>query len=142
MTAPTPDIERHPDVVVMRRRYDQIAETPVAQSSDGLAFLAGLYLAMSPWVVGFTDHSALMMSNLFTGLAVTVLAAGFAAAYGRLHGVAWVSPLLGAWAIVSVWAVNGPTPGTSAIVSNVITGGVIVLCAVAMMSGSMRRTRP
>lgn len=142
MTLPTPDIEQHPDVALMRRRYDQIAETPVAQSSDGLAFLAGLYLAMSPWVVGFTDHSALMMSNLFTGVAIALLAAGFAANYGRFHGVAWVAPVLGIWAIVSPWAVDGPTPGTSAIVSNIITGGVVVLCAAAMMSGSMRRTRP
>ncbi|RIQ11294.1 SPW repeat protein [Jiangella rhizosphaerae] len=142
MTMPTPDIEQHPDVAVMRRRYDQIAETPVAQSADGLAFLAGLYLAMSPWVIGFTSESALTMTNLFTGIAVALLAAGFASAYGRLHGMAWVAPILGIWAIVAPWAVDGPAPDTTAIVSNIVAGAVIVLCALAMMSGGMRRSRP
>ncbi|SDU39119.1 SPW repeat protein [Jiangella alkaliphila] len=141
MTMPTPDIEQHPDVAVMRHRYDQIAETPVAQSADGLTFLAGLYLAMSPWVVGFSGHSALTMTNLFTGIAVALLAAGFVAAYGHLHGIAWVAPIMGVWAIVAPWAVDGGTPENAAIVSNIIAGAVIVLCALAMMSGGMRRTR-
>ncbi|SDT66226.1 SPW repeat protein [Jiangella sp. DSM 45060] len=141
MTMPTPDIEQHPDVAAMRHRYDQLAETPVAQSADGLTFLAGLYVAMSPWVIGFSDHSALTMANLFTGIAAALLAAGFVASYGRFHGMAWVAPILGAWAIVAPWAVEGPTPENSAIVSNIIAGAVIVLCALAMMSGGMRRTR-
>ncbi|WP_026877764.1 SPW repeat protein [Jiangella gansuensis] len=141
MTTPTPDIEHHPDVAVMRHRYDQISETPVAQYADGLAFLAGLYLAMSPWVIGFTGHSALTATNLVTGLAVAVLAAGFVASYGHLHGLAWIAPVLGVWAVVAPWVVAGDTPDTSAIVSNVITGAVVVLCALAMMSSGMRRGR-
>ncbi|TDE08235.1 SPW repeat protein [Jiangella asiatica] len=141
MSMPSPDIEQHPDVAVMRNRYDQIAETPVAQSADGLAFLAGLYLATSPWVVGFTEHSALTVTNLVTGLAIALLAAGFVASYGHLHGLAWVAPILGAWAIVAPWVVAGDTPDTSAVVSNIITGAVAILCALAMMSSGMRRSR-
>ncbi|HEY9408327.1 MAG TPA: SPW repeat protein [Jiangellaceae bacterium] len=141
MTMPTPDIEQHPDVAIMRQRYDEIAETPMAQSADGLTFLAGTYLAMSPWVIGFTDHSALTISNLITGIAICLLALGFSAAYGHMHGMAWVAPILGAWAIASPWLVAGDTPENSAIVSNVIVGAVCVLCTLAMMSTGMRRTR-
>lgn len=141
MTTPSPDIERHPDVADMRHRYDQIAATPVAQSADGLVFLAGLYMAMSPWVIGFTDHSAMTMTNLFTGIAVAMLAIGFAAAYGHLHGMAWVAPLLGVWAIVAPWVVDGATPENAAIASNIVVGAVIVLCSLAMMSTGMRRVR-
>jgi hypothetical protein len=139
MTTPTPDIERHPDIADMRHRYDQIAETPIAQSADGLVFLSGLFLAMSPWVIGFTNYSAITMTNLFTGLAMAALAVGFVAAYGHLHGIAWVAPMLGAWAIVAPWVVDGETPETAALVSNVIVGAIALLCALAMMSGSMRR---
>lgn len=142
MSTPTPHIERHPDVVEMRRRYDQIADTPVAQAADGLTFLAGVYLAMSPWIVGFSGTTDLTVSNVFTGIAVAVLAVGFASAYGHTHGIAWVAPLLGAWAIVSVWAINGPTPQNSALISTIITGGVIVLCSLATMSGNLRGRRP
>jgi hypothetical protein len=141
MSAPTPNIERHPDVATMRRRYDQIAETPVAQSADGLVFLSGVYLAMSPWVIGFTGHSAMTAANLMVGIAVALLAVGFVASYGHFHGIAWVAPLLGVWVIASPWLVSGGAPATEAIVSNVIVGAVIVLCSLAMMSTGMKRMR-
>lgn len=141
MSTPTPNIEHHPDVATMRRRYDQIAETPVAQSADGLVFLSGMYLAMSPWVIGFTGHSSMTASNLFAGIAIALLGIGFATVYGHMHGIAWVAPLIGVWAIVSPWVVDGGTPANSAIVSNVIVGAVIVVCSLAMMSTSMRRMR-
>lgn len=141
MTSQTPNIEQHPDIATMRRRYDEMAETPMAQSADGLTFLAGAYLAMSPWVIGFADHSAMTASNLITGIAIALLAAGFSAAYGHMHGMAWVAPVLGVWAIVSPWLVDGGRPDTGAIISNVIVGAVCVVCTLALMSGGMRRSR-
>jgi hypothetical protein len=142
MAMPAPDIERHPDVAVMRRRYDEIAERPMIQSVDGLTFLSGLYLAMSPWVLGFTEHSSMTASNLFTGLAIAVLAVGFAATYGHLHGIAWVAAVLAAWAIVSPWVVSGPTPDNGTIVSNIIVGAVCLVCTLALVGTSMRRPTP
>ncbi len=139
MAMPAPDIERHPDVAVMRRRYDEIAERPMIQSVDGLTFLSGLYLAMSPWVLGFTEHSSMTASNLFTGLAIAALAVGFAATYGHLHGIAWVPAVLAVWAIVSPWVVSGPTPENGTIASNIIVGAVCLLCTLALMGTSMRR---
>ncbi|NDL59160.1 SPW repeat protein [Phytoactinopolyspora mesophila] len=138
MSAPTPNIDQHPDVATMRRRYDQIADTRMAQSADGLVFLSGLYVAMSAWVIGFTDHASMTASNLFAGLAVAVLGIGFAAVYGHTHGIAWVAPLIGVWVIVSPWVVDGGTPENAAIVSNVIAGAIIVLCSMAMMSAARK----
>ncbi|AYY12439.1 hypothetical protein EF847_06695 [Actinobacteria bacterium YIM 96077] len=141
MSSHTPDIEQHPDVTAMRRKYDQVAETPMAQGADGIVFLGGMYLALSPWIVGFTGHDSMMMSNLLSGLAIAVLAIGFVAAYGNLHGIAWVAPLLGIWAIVSPWLVDGGSPAGEVIASNVIVGAVILLCSLAMISTGMRRMR-
>jgi hypothetical protein len=135
-----PAIEEHPDIAALQERYEEAAETPTAQVADGLIFASGLFLAMSPWVVGFTGHPALTSSNLFTGIAVAVLALGFASAYGRMHRIAWVTPLLGAWTIVAPWLVNGPTPSGRAITTNVIVGAVLVLLSMAMLSVSMRST--
>lgn len=140
MTAPTPSIEEHPDIHAMRERYEQVAETPMARAADGLTLLTGLYLAMSPWVVGFTDHSGLTVSNLFTGITVALLGIGFASAYERTHGLAWVAPILGAWTIVAPWVVRDPgDPDTSAITNNVIVGALCIIFTLALMSGSMRR---
>ncbi|WP_129669789.1 SPW repeat protein [Phytoactinopolyspora endophytica] len=142
MSSSTPNIEQHPDVATMRRRYDQIAETPVAQSADGLVFLAGIFMALSPWVVGFnTEHTTMTANNLITGIAIAVMAVGFATVYGHLHGIAWVAPILGVWVIVSPWLVNGDTPRGEIIASNVITGAIVVLCALAMMSTGIRKAR-
>lgn len=139
MTASSPAIEQHPDIAALRLRYERVAETPTIQVADGLTFLSGLFLAMSPWVVGFTSHSGLTAINLMSGVTIALLAFGFASAYGRTHGIAWVAPIIGAWTIAAPWLVSGPTPSTSAIITNVIVGALCVLCTLAMMSMGMRR---
>jgi hypothetical protein len=138
MTAPA--IEQHPDIAALRDRYDRAAETPTAQLVEGLTLLTGLYLAMSPWVVGFTgDSGGLTASNLFCGVAVALLALGFASAYGRTHGIAWVTPVIGAWTIVAPWLVDGPTPDNTAITSNVIAGALVALFGLGTLTMGMRR---
>ncbi|MFW6033671.1 MAG: SPW repeat protein [bacterium] len=140
MSTPTAPIEQHPDLSRMRVRYEQLAETPTAQVTDGLTVLSGLYLAMSAWVVGFTDHSALTMTNMFVGITVALLALGFASAFGRMHGIVWLAPLLGVWTIIAPWVVaDAGTPATSAIFSNVIVGALIMLMALPQLWTGLRR---
>ncbi|MFI7130318.1 SPW repeat protein [Nonomuraea sp. NPDC050153] len=122
---------QHPDIAALRAQYDLAAQSPSGQSVSGLAFLSGLYLAISPWVVGFFRHTTLTVNNLITGIALVLLAAGIAAAYGRIHGVAWVIPIIGVWTIIAPWVLppHGASAGT--IISNVITGVVITACGLA-----------
>ncbi|AKU17861.1 SPW repeat protein [Luteipulveratus mongoliensis] len=141
MAASAHDIDKHPDVLEMRHRYDEISEKPIAQWADGVMFLAGIFLAMSPWVIGFSGQASMTASCLITGLAVALLGVGFSVAYGHFHGLAWVTGVLGLWAIVSPWAVDGPTPDNKAIVWTVIAGALCVLCTLALMSTSMERLR-
>ncbi len=139
MTVRTPPIEDHPDLAELRLRYEEAAETPTAQVVEGLTFLAGLYLAISPWVVGFTGQSSLTVSNVFCGVALAVLALCYATMYGRSHRIAWVAPIISAWVIVAPWLVSGPVPNVGAIVSNVIVGLVGLVCTIAMMSVGRRK---
>jgi hypothetical protein len=88
----------------------------------------GLFVALSPWIAGFSDRAALTRSNLVIGLAVALLGAGFAMAYERTHRLTWVCPLLGIWTIVSVWAVRRAEATTPAVWSNVI-GGAWCCCS-------------
>lgn len=133
MTAPTTGIDQHPDLVTMRARYEKAASTPTGQIVEGLTFLTGLYVAISPWVVGFNGSTALTVSNLVVGLALALLAVGFGSAYERTHRLAWTAPLLGAWVVISQWVVAGAPTTTGVIVSNVITGGVGFLCGLGVM---------
>jgi len=123
----TTAIDEHPDLVALRARYDRAAETPQARMLEGLTFLAGLYTAISPWVIGFNHFTDVAVSNLIVGAAMVMLAAGFASAYGRTHNLAWVTPLIGVWVVITPWIVLGSPVPLSTILSNVITGGVIVL---------------
>ncbi|MPY82859.1 MAG: hypothetical protein GEV00_05945 [Actinophytocola sp.] len=124
----------HPDIVAMSARYDRMAESITAQATDALTVLAGLFVALSPWIVGFTDTSAgLARNNLVIGLAVAALGASFALAYERTHRLIWVCPLLGVWTIVAVWLVSGAETTTATVLSNVIGGAVVTALGLIAM---------
>jgi hypothetical protein len=127
-------IEGHPDIAELRARYEIAAEKPAVHLLDGLTMLCGLYLAASPWIVGFMGGGDLRVNNLITGVAVAVLALGLATANGRTHGMAWVVPVMGAWTIVAPWVVLGGAVKGGTILSNVIVGALIVLLGLGAMS--------
>lgn len=142
MTFGAAGIEDHPDLTEARNRYELAAEKPAARAMDGLIILSGLYLALSPWILGFTRFAGtgdLRVNNLITGLAVAVMATGLASAFGRTHGVAWTIPLLGVWTIIAPWVVSGPAPKGGIIISNVIVGALIFLLSVGAMAVPLRR---
>jgi hypothetical protein len=133
-------MEKHPDIKDLRERYERAAETPQAWVVEGLTFLAGMYAAISSWVVGFNDGApALAVSNLVVGIAVAVLAIGFAAFYAHTHGLSWVIPIVGIWLAVAPWVVEGIDRTNSMVLSNVIVGVCIALLGLAVTA--MARVR-
>lgn len=141
MTSPTERMERHPDIMAMRMRYERMSETPAAQVTDGLGLLAGIYLALSPWIVGFHLFPTITMSNLLTGVVVTVLAFGLASALDRWHRLAWVAPVIGIWTVISPWVVAGEVAFARVVWNNIIVGAVILLLGLVAVVAGMRRTR-
>ncbi|GII32748.1 SPW repeat protein [Planotetraspora mira] len=131
------DIGSHPDIVQMRARYEAAAANPVAQGADGLALLSGMYLALSPWIAGFSNRGPLTINNLITGLVVTILALGYSSMYGRTHGIAWVLPLIGLWTIIAPWVIRGDMASARTIWSNVIVGAIILALGLATMRFGM-----
>lgn len=136
------DIGRHPDIVALRERYDVASATPVAQIVAGFTLLAAVYLAASPWIVGFSALSAITVNNLITGGALTVLAIALSATYGRLHGLTWVIPAVGVWTIIAPWSMAGHMDVARTIWSNCFAGGTItVLGLLLMLVGYLRARR-
>jgi hypothetical protein len=125
-------IEQHPDIMELRARYERAAETPQARVLEGFTFLAGVYAAVSPWVISFNNRTPIAVNDLIIGVALAVLALGLTTAYSRTHNLAWVTPVLGAWLIITPWVIlDGPAP-TGMVISNVIAGGVALLFGIGM----------
>ncbi|GAA3698606.1 SPW repeat protein [Nonomuraea antimicrobica] len=134
-------MESHPDIMSMREKYEMAAAKPAVQVAEGLTLLAGLFLALSPWIVGFTGIGSLTVNNLVTGLAVALLSLGFSSAFGRMYGIAWTAPLIGIWTILAPWLVSGGAATTRTIVTNVIVGAIITVLGLIALGMSMARRR-
>ncbi len=118
-------IDHHPDLLALRASYERAAESMSAHFTFGLALLTGLYVAASPWIVGFSATRQLARCDLIAGIAVAVLAYGFATALDRTHGMTWTLPVLGVWVVFSPWILRGITLTGGMIWSNVIAGAVL-----------------
>ena len=139
MTTSHASIDQHPDIMALRARYDRAAESMTAQGTFGLALLAGAYVALSPWIVGFHGFSRLTVNDLIVGITVAVLAMCFGSALDRTHGLTWTLPVFGVWCIISTWIVS-PSPTAGMIWSNVVAGAVVtVLGLVAVYFGMQAR---
>lgn len=118
-------IDHHPDLMALRAGYERAAESMSAHVTFGMALLTGLYVAVSPWIVGFSGTAALGTSDLIVGIAVAFLAYGFATTLDRSHGMTWTMPVLGLWVVVSPWVVSGAAPTASMVWSNVVAGALL-----------------
>jgi hypothetical protein len=85
-------IDHHPDLLALRASYERVAESMSAHLTFGLSLLTGLYVATSPWIVGFGATGSLSTCDLVVGIAVAFLAYGFATTLDRAHGMTWILP--------------------------------------------------
>ncbi|SCD56597.1 SPW repeat-containing protein [Streptomyces sp. BpilaLS-43] len=138
------DISSHPDASEMRERHDRLMRGGGRSTAlaDAPVFLAGLYAAVSPWVLHFTaNQPSLVVHNVVIGLAIAVLALCFTAMPERMTGMSLAICALGAWLIVSTWIV-GQSPDMGVVLSNVIVGGLtVVLGAVCAGVAVMNKRR-
>jgi hypothetical protein len=133
----------HPDLLELRRRYDAASASPVAEGAAGLAFLGAIFLAASPWIVGFSALTAITVTNVIAGVAVAALVIALMSAYGRTHGLTFVVPVVGIWTIVAPWLTVGAMDTTRTIWTNACAGGAIALFGLVMLAvGFLRARRP
>ncbi|MEU1949735.1 MULTISPECIES: SPW repeat protein [unclassified Streptomyces] len=135
------DITGHPDVSEMRERYARMMDARDVVFLDGPVLLAGLYFAISPWVVHFSGISPnLMVNNLVLGIAIALLGIGLTTAPRRMYSLCWAMSAIGVWMIISPWVVaRGPDIGM--IVNNVVVGAVTCLFGLIAAGMVMRKGR-
>lgn len=97
--------------------------------------LAGLYLVIATWLVGYGPEIRLVLSDLVCGLALFGLGLAHALSSSRIRAVSWVIPVIGAWVAVSPLAFyHGDTDRPTATVwaSNAVAGGIVVLAGILL----------
>ncbi|MEU8843158.1 SPW repeat protein [Streptomyces roseus] len=120
----------------LRARHDRAAATPRAQMIEALALLTGLYLAASPWILGFNGFTTLAVTNLIVGIAYMLLLGGLGNSYERTHSMAWAAAAIGIWTCIAPWVVAGDVAHTRSITSNLITGAIATLLALIAASAA------
>lgn len=130
-------IDQHPDILALRAGYDRTAESMTAQATFGMTLLTAVYVAFSPWFVGFHGDARHAVNCLIVGATVAVLAMCFGSALDRTHGLTWTLPVLGVWLIISPWLFGG-APTTGMIWSHVIAGALVTIFGLNAVYFGMR----
>lgn len=97
------------------------------QTASGLDVLAGIWLLISPFVLGFAAHQA-TTNNVILGIVIGIIAAIRVLGAFNYPGLSWLNAVLGLWVMLSPWILNFgqyAVPTTN----NVIVGILVVLLA-------------
>ena len=103
-----------------------------ARTASGINILLAIWLIMSPWVFIYSGSPA-VVSSVFVGAVIALLAAVRLASLHNSTGLSGVNLLLALWTIASPW-VCGYAANVGARMDNVILG--ILIAALAIWSAS------
>jgi hypothetical protein len=97
-------------------------------------FFVGIWVLISPFIIGFSGFRQFMLNNIIVGIVVLVVSAVQAWGEARTGGLSWINLILGLWLIVTAFTFNAQ--GLPGIVWNQIISGAIVaiLAAVSVFS--------
>jgi hypothetical protein len=76
-------------------------------TASGLNILAGIWLIISPFVLGFAHTATPLWNTLIAGVIVGLLAIGRVVNPNRSVGLSWINLLLGIWLIISPFLLPG-----------------------------------
>jgi hypothetical protein len=133
----------HPELAEMRERLERTASSGSAIAIEGLILLAGVYAAISPWVVHFSAAERnLTVSNLIVGITLGLIGLCLTMAPERMLRLAWVVAPLGVWLLISPWVVTAAHGASAGIIwNNCVLGAVTLLLGLAAMGLTIGVTR-
>ncbi|MGQ9425586.1 SPW repeat protein [Gilvimarinus sp. F26214L] len=73
----------------------------VVQTFSGLNVVAGLWLVVAPWLLGYVEVAPAFWNDVLVGAAVVVLAGVRMIRPARMVSLSWINLVLGAWLILS-----------------------------------------
>jgi SPW repeat len=98
-----------------------------AAGASGLNVLAGIWLIIAPFVLGYGGGDPYWNDIVFGAITALIAAARFAGAY-RASWLSWLNALIGAWIFVSAFWLDDT--GTAA-TNDIILGAIVFVLAIA-----------
>lgn len=99
---------------------------------DPVNALIGVWFALSPWIVGFADHTAAMTSSVVVGIAL--IAAALGAIFVPRAWEEWTEGILGLWMVVSPWLLSFQTVQPAMV--NAVASGLVVMVLALWVLGT------
>ncbi len=96
--------------------------------ASGLNILAGLWLIVAPFVLGYSNLQSAMWNDIIVGIVVAALAAIRAGGMMNQPWLSWINLILGAWVFISPWVLNY-VDTQNALWNNLILGAIIFVLA-------------
>ncbi len=93
---------------------------------DAVNFLLGLWLFISPWVLGFSDEGVIAANAWVFGVIVAGLALSAILAYHRWEE--WLEAAIGVWVFISPWVLGAAT-NPRILWSSIVVGVLLVILA-------------
>ena len=109
---------------------------------SGINIIAGIWLVLSPFILGFSALATPTWNLLIVGVAVTILAIIRVTRPLQYEGVSWVNFALGIWLVFSPFILGYSGVGV-ALWNSIILGVIVLVLAAASAKSTtdMRRTR-
>lgn len=120
----------------MERTYNNDFRSPEladARMASGLNVLLGIWLIISPFVIGYVFHHSALWNTIAVGILVLWFSATRALNPVRWLGLSWLNCLLAIWLIISPF-VLGYWPLSAALWNDIACG--IFLGVVTLWSGA------
>jgi hypothetical protein len=104
------------------------------QTASGINFLLGIWLIISPWVLGYAAAATgVATGNVIVGALILIFGAVRNRSPHMFTGLSWANIVLGAWTFFSPWIYN--FAASQAYIANSVIVGIAVV-ALAVWSGS------
>lgn len=105
--------------------------TATARWQDWASFALGLWLAMSPWFLGYAGHDAATANAAFVGL-ILALGSHFEVSFDEI-AVEWFNLAIGLWLVAAPFVV-GFSANTDASANCVAVGTLVTVLAASALS--------
>ncbi len=100
--------------------------------------LSGLWLALSPYILGFAWHTTAWWNALVIGIALVILGVIRFASREQFEGLRWTALVLGAWMVASPFVVEYVVV-TAAMWNAIIIGAVMIVASLLPMESREAR---